>query len=259
MDAVLNTALSLVASDGLPVFPLRPDKRPTCPNGFYDATRDVAAVKQLFAEHPGHLIGVPTGPMSGLFVADIDSGRHASATEWHQQNQHRLQTRVHCTESGGLHLLFNHHAGLRNSQSKLAHGVDTRGEGGYVVWWPAHVTQSSSGIDAQVEPLPEWLLKALTPAPPPPPPPPPHTPRFDAINSLGGILRTVASASPGEKSGTLFWGACRMGEAVRGGKISLRLATDLLTEAALRAGWEADPHKMESTIRNGLRTGGAAL
>jgi hypothetical protein len=94
--------------------------------------------------------------MSGLFVTDIDSGRHASAGEWHQQNLPRLQTRVHRTESGGLHLLFHHHPGLRNSQSRLAHGVDTRGEGGYVIWWPAaQVTQSSSGIDAPIEPVPE--------------------------------------------------------------------------------------------------------
>jgi Bifunctional DNA primase/polymerase, N-terminal len=250
----LDMALSL-ASDGIPVFPCRrPDKRPICPNGFYDATSDTAAVKRLWTVHPGNLIGVPTGPMSGLFAADIDSGRHASAAEWHQQNQHRLQTRVHRTESGGLHLLFRHHSGLRNSQSKLAHGVDTRGEGGYIIWWPAHVTQSSSGIDAALEHVPEWMLKALIL---PPPPPPPHRSRCDAITSLRGILRTVASASPGDKSALLFWGGCRMGEAVRDGKISLRLATDLLTEAALRAGWQADPRKMESTIRNGLRTGGA--
>jgi hypothetical protein len=115
----LDMALSL-ASDGIPVFPCRrPDKRPTCPNGFYDATSNTAAVKRLWTAHPGNLIGVPTGPVSGLFAADIDSGRHASAAEWHQQNQHRLQTRVHRTESGGLHLLFRHHSGLRNSRADL--------------------------------------------------------------------------------------------------------------------------------------------
>src|SRR5262249_20259312 len=96
--------------------------------GFYDATSNTAAVKRLWTAHPGNLIGVPTGPMSGLFAADIDSGRHASAAEWHQQNQHRLQTREHRTESGGVHLLFHHHSSLRNSQSKLAHGVDTPGQ-----------------------------------------------------------------------------------------------------------------------------------
>jgi hypothetical protein len=250
--SALDMALSL-ASDGIHVFPCRPDKRPTCPNGFYDATRDAAAVKQLWTALPGNLIGVPMGPISGLFAADVDSSRHVSAAEWHQQNQ---QTRVHRTASGGVHLLFHHHPGLRNSQSKLAHGVDTRGEGGYIIWWPSHITQNSSGIEAPIERVPEWMLKALIS---PAPPPPPHKPGFDVINSLGGIVRTVALASPGEKSGVLFWGACRMGEAVRDGKISLRLATELLTEAALRSGWQADPRKMEPTIRNGLRTGGAAL
>jgi hypothetical protein len=252
---LLDTALSL-ASDGIPVFPCRrPDKRPTCPNGFYDATSEPAAVKRPWSAHPGNLIGVPTGLISGLFAADIDSGRHLSAAEWHQQNQHRLQTRVHRTESGGLHLLFQHQPGLRNSQSKLAHGVDTRGEGGYIIWWPAHVTQRSSGIEAPVEAVPGWMVRAL--APPPPPPPPPRS-RYDNASSFAGILRAVALASPGEKSGMLFWGACRMGEAVHERKITLRLATDLLREAAVRADWQVDPRKMESTIRNGLRRGGAA-
>jgi hypothetical protein len=250
----LDMALSL-ASDGIPVFPCRrPDKRPTCPNGFYDATSDTAAVKQLWTAHPGNLIGVPTGAVSGLFAADIDSGRHASAAEWHQQNQHRLQTRVHRTESGGLHLLFRHHSGLRNSQSKLAHGVDTRGEGGYIIWWPAHVTQSSSGIGAPLEHVPEWMVRALIPPPPPPPPPKSH---YDSLSNFGGILRAVAFASPGEKSALLFWGACRMGEAVCAGKIPSHVAAELLREAALRAGWQDDMRKMETTIRNGLHTGSA--
>src|SRR5262245_59795633 len=92
----LDMALNL-ASDGIPVFPCRrPDKRPTCPNGFYDATSDTVAVKRLWTAHRGNLIGVPTGPMSGLFAADIDSGRHASAAEWYQQKTNTACTRE-CT------------------------------------------------------------------------------------------------------------------------------------------------------------------
>src|SRR5439155_13111490 len=126
---------------------------------------------------------------------------------------------------------------------------------GYIIWWPAHVTQRSSGIEARVEAVPGWMVRALTPPPPPSSPPLSH---YDNASSFAGILRAVALASPGEKSGMLFWGACRMGEAVHEGKISLRLATDLLREAAMRAGWQVDPRKMESTLRNGLRRGGAA-
>jgi hypothetical protein len=250
----LDAALTL-ASDGLPVFPCRrPDKHPTCPNGFYDATHDAAGVKHLWREHAGTLIGVPMGPRSGLFAADVDSGRHASAAEWHQQNQHRLQTRIHRTESGGLHFLFRHHPGLRNSQSKLAHGVDTRGEGGYVIWWPSFVTQASSSLAAPIEPIPDWMVQALKP----PPPPPPRPSHYDNVSGFAGVLRTVALAPDGDKSALLFWGACRMGEAIAAGKISLNLATGLLREAALHAGWQDDFRKMESTITNGLRTGGGA-
>jgi hypothetical protein len=249
----LESALNL-ASDGIPVFPCRFDKRPMCPGGFYDATHDAAAVKELWAEYPGTLIGVPTGPASGIFVAGADSGRHDSAAEWCRQNQHRLQTRTHLTGSGGLHFVFIHHPGLRNSQSKLAHGVDTRGEGGYAIWWPSHVSQSSSGIGAPIEPVPEWMVRVLTP----PPPPRPAGRRYDSLSMFAGILRTVSLASAGEKSAVLFWGACRMGEAARAGKIPLHVAAELLREAALRAGWQEDPRKMERTISNGLRTGGGA-
>jgi hypothetical protein len=68
---------------------------------------------------------VPTGETSGLFVVDVDSGRHDEANDWLESaGPHLPPTRWHATKSGGWHLLFKHRAGLRNTAGKLARGVD---------------------------------------------------------------------------------------------------------------------------------------
>jgi hypothetical protein len=138
--AETNTALARalkLAERGLPVFPCAADKRPTCPHGFKDASNDPTVVKALWRNHPGPLIGVPTGTASGIFVLDVDSAKHESAAEWlDRQAPYLPDTRHHRTQSGGLHLLFRHRSGLRSSVSRLARGVDTRGEGGCIIWSP---------------------------------------------------------------------------------------------------------------------------
>ena len=71
-------------------------------------------------------------------------------------------TRRHHTRSAGIHFLFTHAAGLRNSASKIAPGVDIRADGGYIVWWPAaglHVEGATVAYSRdQVATWPDWLL-----------------------------------------------------------------------------------------------------
>src|SRR5262245_40652090 len=79
------------------------------------------------------LVGVPTGSVSGFDCLDVD----ISGLSWLNANCDRLPpTRVHETRSGGRHFLWRHVDGVRNSAGKIAPGVDVRGEGGMVVWWP---------------------------------------------------------------------------------------------------------------------------
>src|SRR5690348_5328695 len=97
----LEQALEL-AAQGLPVFPCRADKRPACPHGFKQATKELFHVEQLWRAYPSVRIGVPTGEASGLFVLDVDTARHPEAVQWLEHfAPHLPQTRAHKTESGG--------------------------------------------------------------------------------------------------------------------------------------------------------------
>ena len=167
MSAVVEHAVRL-AKHGLPVFPLSEEKRPICPSGFKDAVRDPDAVVTLWHRYPGSLIGVPTGTVSGIDVLDSDE-RH-SGFDWLFSSVSRLPiTRIHATRSGSVHVLFRHANGVRNSEGKIAPGMDVRGDGGYVVWWPATgLAVENASIIAD---WPPELLELVRRAAPPPPRP----------------------------------------------------------------------------------------
>jgi hypothetical protein len=138
----------------------RKNKTPACPRGFYDACQGYS-LELLYRRHPGELIGVPTGELSGVAVLDIDTPKGGSV--WWDENRSRLpQTRMHETQSGGIHLLFKHRAGLRCSTSKIAIGVDVRGDGGYFVYWPE---QGYSVVDHPLADWPDWLKPPEPPKP----------------------------------------------------------------------------------------------
>lgn len=156
LSAIVTDAEQLAAA-GVPVFPVRSDKRPATIHGFKDAVLDPAAVAPLWRRYPGPLIGVPTGEASGLDALDIDP-RHGG-DKWWLDHAHLIpETRMHRTRSNGLHALFLHAPSVRNTESKIARGVDTRGEGGYIVWWPATGCRI---VEAPVQQWPEWLLESL--------------------------------------------------------------------------------------------------
>lgn len=147
---------ALEVSKLYPVFPCDPEtKRPLVREGFHAASQDAETVRGWWGKYPEARIGVPTGLASGLVAIDIDPrGR-----KWLQANRHRLGPhRTHQTRRG-WHLLYRYPAGqeIRNSTSELADGVDVRGEGGYVIWWPAHggFSNGEPGV------LQDWLKKPL--------------------------------------------------------------------------------------------------
>ena len=151
-------ALRLAEEYGIPVFPCRPDKRPYTAHGFQDASTNISAIETWWRQCPDALIGVPTGKVSGVVAVDVDPAGGA----WHREHADRLGCgRVHQTRRGH-HLLYRapEAVEIRNSASQIARGIDVRGAGGYIIWWPAHGFEAVGDLADLTEP-PPWLLELL--------------------------------------------------------------------------------------------------
>jgi hypothetical protein len=202
-SSALATALRL-ADRKSRVFPVASSKAPTCPGGFKAASIDPTEVRRLWRDHPGPLVGVATGDASGITVLDIDAPRHQEAADWYEAHRECFPvTRTHVTRSGGRHLVFQHRTGLRCSAGRPVVGIDVRGDGGYVIWWP------STGLPVEtpkiVAPWPDWLAKAVLP--PQMTPLPPIAVGRISDRYLDAALRraveTVATAPLGTRNTTL--------------------------------------------------------
>jgi hypothetical protein len=252
----LSSALDLAAR-GFASFPCLPSKAPACPHGHLDATNDPAAVRELWRRWPGPLIGLPTGGFNGFDVLDIDP-RHGGDV-WHAAHlDHLPLTRTHETRSGGLHLLFRHAPGVRNSAGKIAPGIDVRGEGGFVIYWPA----AGCRVLADGPPVswPEWLLALLSP-----PPPVSSLPAMGHRRMSGNIrtlrlveraLFRVRTAPPGQRHINLRAAACTLGGLLDAAGISEAEAERELFAAVLAAGGnDVAERNARATIAWGLRKG----
>lgn len=167
-----HKAAYLWAQRGLYVFPCQPNgKLPLIPKtkggqGYKDATTDLAKIDKWWADCPEANIGCYPHP-SGHFVLDIDDkkGKRGSDTlsMLEIDNYAIPNTWEVSTPSGGRHVWFK--GGTKSSVEKLGSGLDTRGEGGYVLL-PGSLVNSkpyktiSSG-PAHVLSAPEWLHTEL--------------------------------------------------------------------------------------------------
>jgi hypothetical protein len=152
----------------LHVFPCRvKDKRPATANGVKDATTDLDIIGRWWRQEPEFNIAIATGAVSRIFVIDID-GLDAEAKLTKLEAQYSpLPPTVESLTARGRHLFFQC-PGLpvRNSASKLAPGIDVRGDGGYVLVPPSKhpsgrdycwSVDSANGFAS----APGWLLAKL--------------------------------------------------------------------------------------------------
>jgi Bifunctional DNA primase/polymerase, N-terminal/AAA domain/Primase C terminal 2 (PriCT-2) len=163
---MLNAALRL-AKHGWPVFPCNPlNKKPLSEHGFKDATLDDNSIKAMWSRWPLAMIGVPTGVKSGFWVLDLDIDADKNGiAEWDKillDHPEPIFTRVHYTPRGGRHLLFRQdpERPVRNSTSKIAIGIDVRGDGGYVIVPPSRTESGKQYSSNEVQGIagaPDWL------------------------------------------------------------------------------------------------------
>ena len=146
------------AADGIPVFPCGPNKRPMTTNGFYDATTDPKAIKQMFdLAGPDVLIGARMGATSGLFACDFDIYKPGAAGEASKQYMAQLladgvlpETQRHATMNGGLHLIYQSEHGYPNCVP--SDGVEIKGEGGYIILPPSRGYSIDNDVGFTVAP-----------------------------------------------------------------------------------------------------------
>lgn len=141
------------------------------PNGLKSATTNPGIIQIWWALWPDANIGVVTGPGSDFWALDIDPqhGGDLSLEQLIAQQSALPETVEAITGGGGSHLLFRRPAsGVRN-RVKFAPGLDTRGDGGYIVVAPSlHASGQRyqwriAPDDAPLVDAPQWLLDLICP------------------------------------------------------------------------------------------------
>lgn len=134
-----DRALSLAAKS-FRVFPLVPNgKIPAITDWPNRASSDPKIVAAMWSEPVSgdslpNNIGVACG--HGFFVVDVDTkGGKPGMQSLEALKDLGLDTSTYTvrTASGGLHLYYRSDAPVKNSVSKIGHGIDVRGIGGFVV------------------------------------------------------------------------------------------------------------------------------
>ena len=255
MTSSLEDILEL-ASTGFRIFPCR-EKRPITKNGFKDASADPEQITTWWTQYPDAQVGLPTGQNINAFVLDIDLPDGPASLVALEAKHGTLppswQTR---TASGGEHRFYALPADrkIRNSASKLAPGLDVRGEGGYVITPPSpgYVWTSDSVGLAQA---PGWLLDLIAPFPPtascPAEPSAGTTPY--GRKALEAEAARIALAPIGTRNQTLNNAAYSIGQLIAGGQIDRSEAEGTLLHAADRAG--LNPAEAAKTFSSGLAAG----
>jgi len=166
----LEQALAL-ARRGFYVFPVEPGKKtPAIKDWPAKATRDTDAINTWWQRQDFN-IGVATGKFgddAALLVVDVDTKNgkdgNASLLALELGGQELPLTLEQATPSGGRHLIYAHHVGVRQGVDVLGSGLDIRSAGGYILGPGSTIDDrayaEAPGIAAPV-PAPEWLVARL--------------------------------------------------------------------------------------------------
>jgi Bifunctional DNA primase/polymerase, N-terminal/Primase C terminal 1 (PriCT-1) len=157
------------ARRGIHVFPcVVRGKEPACPGGCKAATTDGDAIRQWWHTEPHYNIGIACGSLSGIFVVDVDSYEAEARLANLEAKHGKLPRTVEVVTIRGRHLYFRYppeHA-VRNTTSRIAPGIDSRGQGGYVLA-PPSIHPSGRAYAWSVDSAnafaaaPQWLLARI--------------------------------------------------------------------------------------------------
>jgi putative DNA primase/helicase len=145
---------------------------PLVKRGFYEATTDTDVIKSWWTRWPDAAIGLRTGQESGMFAIDVDPRHGGDVSMEMLETEHgQLPETVESqTGGGGRHLLFAWPGRpVPCSVGKVGRGIDTRGDGGYIIAPPSDHESGRQycwmfGQEPGERPMAEapcWLLKMI--------------------------------------------------------------------------------------------------
>lgn len=226
-------------------------------NGCLGATSDQAIIAEWWKDHPESNIGLAT---NDLWVLDIDGEAGRTSLNNLIMEHGRWPATLIAKTGNGKHYYFRQPLDftIRNSASKIADGIDTRGVGGYVVMPPSihpdtrkpyEWVRGHSPTEFPPEAIPqapEWLLAILRPVVQVAPAMVPTLPQISYNGASGSHYgqaalerecHAIATAPDGQQEHTLNAAALKIGQLVAGGEIK---------EAVARAALEAAGNSMAS-------------
>ena len=269
MSTLLAAALDY-AANRLPVFPCVPNgKLPAVARGFHSATTNPETIKRYWRASDCN-IGIPTG-VSGFWVLDIDGDAGETSLRALEIKHGRLPaTREVITGGGGRHVWLRYTGPVPSTAGRIAPGIDTRGDGGYVIV-PPRIHASGRAycwsVDSIDEPAiaPNWLVDLARKKPAP-------TISERALNTIKspsgqsnayGLaalereIEALAGAPAGTRNHALNRCSFRLFQLVAGGELDRAHVVDRLIDASHRNGLVADDglRSVMATIHSGMRAG----
>ena len=265
MSALLAAALEYAAAR-LPVFPCVA-KSPAVARGFYSATLNPATIERLWRQADRN-IGIPTGPLSGFWVLDIDGDTGETSLRALEAKHGPLPaTRTVITGGGGRHFWFRYTGAIPSTTGRIGPSLDTRGDGGYVIVPPSITGRRYEFISYdQLADAPAWLVQLAR-----------TKPRSISERALSAIRRPTTNGQPsayglaalereiealaatpaGGRNHALNRCAFRLFQLVAGGELYGDQVSERLIEASHRNGLVKDDglRSVLATIRSGARAG----
>lgn len=276
-------AIDYITSQQWPVFPCRakeephaetgefmPPKSPYTSKGFRSASKFPRIIDRWWSDHPDAMIGIPTGEQTGVWVLDVDiaDGKQGEETlaALIAANDPLPPTREARTASGGRHVYFAHHPGVRN-RGALGRGLDVRGDGGYVIAPGSCMTDGRAYEwlnDLPPAPAPQWLLDLVLPPAAPTQPAnstaytyqPGANERY-VERAVEAELSDLATTTAGGRGEAVNKSAYSLGTIVGAGALSRSEAEQGLWQAAVANGVVAKDGEREirAKIKRGLEAG----
>lgn len=134
-----------IAKAGYKVFPVK-DKEPTIEGSFYGATDDLSEIAAWIEDGRGHHdVAIATGVFGKVVAIDADT------PEKFEEMKAKYGPPTYTTKRGG-HWLFKHPRNGKVTSTKIASGLDRKGDGGIAVVPPSKGRRWTNGI-----PRPESL------------------------------------------------------------------------------------------------------